>query len=174
MIKRILLACVAGVVISAILLTSGKFGGFDLGSTTGLIVGIIGTSIAIYQWAIINESKKNRENNQFLIASIGQYSLSKFQGWQNQINIVCSRKDRELSEHELEICKLMYKFKDECMELQALAGALERAIDADGSATMKLMEQTLTASKLNNDIQEEGLKNPTNQFNQGNNESPKI
>lgn len=129
----------------------------DTMATISLIVGVIGTAIAIYQWAVLNESKKRRKEIQFLLAGISNLSLSKQQSWINQISLLNNSDDPEQIAH----AKILFRAKDDFGEVQSLVSALERSIDSDNSATTAILEKTLTDTKLNNQIQEEALKNPT-------------
>lgn len=52
------------------------------------VVGVIGTGIAIYQTAVINESKKRKNELQYLLAGINAAAVQKQQAWQNQISLL--------------------------------------------------------------------------------------
>ena len=60
----------------------------DLNDWISFAVGIIGTGIAIWQTAIINESKKRRGELQFLLAGINSSAIQKQQLWANQIALL--------------------------------------------------------------------------------------
>ena len=53
---------------------------------SGTLVGIIGTGIAIYQWAVLNETNKRKSELQYILAGINNAALQKQVSWQNQIN----------------------------------------------------------------------------------------
>jgi len=123
----------------------------------GTVVGIVGCGIAIYQWAIINENKKRRQENQFLLAGIGHLALSKMQAWNNQIRLL----PRPNSDEELEIFRIHTSARDDLGEVYSLASALEGTIDSRTSATTALLEKGMRQAELNNKLQEIGLQNPT-------------
>jgi hypothetical protein len=60
----------------------------DVVTIISLLVGIIGTGIAIYQWAVLNESAKRKKEIQFLLAGVSNISLAKQQAWINQISLL--------------------------------------------------------------------------------------
>jgi len=129
----------------------------DVVTTISLLVGIIGTGIAIYQWAVLNESKKRKKEIQFLLAGVSNISLAKQQAWINQISLLNSPQDPEQLAH----ARSCFRARDDLGEIQSLVAALEGSIDSDSSATTAILQKTLTDSQLNNKIQEEALKNPT-------------
>jgi hypothetical protein len=128
----------------------------DLGEAIALIVGIIGTGVAIYQWAVINESKKRKGELQFILAGINNVALQKQQSWQNQINLL-PKPDRQ--EH-FEAARPYLRARDDFAELAGLTAALEGAIDTDSSAISTMLDKGIDIVQKNNKLQEEGLKNP--------------
>jgi hypothetical protein len=129
----------------------------EIGSTISLLAGIIGTGIAIYQWAVLNESKKRKKEIQFLLAGISNLSLAKQQSWINQISLLNSPQDPEQLAH----ARSCFRARDDLGEIQSLVTALEGSIDSDCSATTAILGKTLDQTRLHNQIQEESLKNPT-------------
>lgn len=120
-------------------------------------VGIIGTGISVYQWAVINESKKRKNELQYLLAAIHSLALSKQQGWNVQMTLLPSPKD----EQQLENLRIHARARDDFVEMSSLASTLEGTIATDSSAISALLKQALENSKLNNLLQEEALRNPT-------------
>lgn len=120
------------------------------------IVGVIGTSIAIYQWAVLNESKKRRSELQFLLAGIHQLSLSMQMNWNNQLSLRAKPQD----EKDMEIIRLHARARDDLAEIGSTITALENVIDTDSSAIQNMLKKTIEGTKLNNELQSEGLKNP--------------
>jgi len=55
--------------------------------TISLWVGIIGTAIAIYQWAVLNENKKKLSELQYLFAGINSSALQKQVSRDTQIRL---------------------------------------------------------------------------------------
>lgn len=115
-----------------------------------LSVGIIGTAIAIYQWAIINESKKRSAELQYLLAGISQMALSKHQAWNTQIRINPQPKN----EHDLKVMQVQSRARDDFMGIHALVSALEGTINIETSAITAMMEKTLKQGEVNNKIQQ--------------------
>lgn len=118
------------------------------------LVGVIGTALAIYQWAVLNESQKRRSELQFLLAGIHQLALSKQMEWNNQMSLLPRETD-------LEILMVHARARDNFMEIGSVITALESVIDTDSSAITAMLEKTIKQSELNNRLQAEGLKNPT-------------
>jgi len=131
-----------------------------------LLFGFIGTGIAIYQWAVLNESKKRNEEIQYLLAGVSNLSLAKQQAWINQISLLNTPNDPEQLAH----ARSCVRARDDIGEVHSLVSALEGVIDADNSATTAILKKSLEQSKINNQLQEEGLKNPTLPQNQKQNE----
>lgn len=121
------------------------------------IVGVIGTLVAIYQWAVLNESKKRRHELQFLLAGIHQITLSKQIEWNNQIGLL----PKPQSDKDMEIIKTHIRARDNLMEITSAISALESVIDTESSAISAMLEKTIKQTELNNRLQSEGLKNPT-------------
>ena len=126
------------------------------------IIGVIGTAIAIYQWAVINESKKRRSELQFLLAGINKLALSMQLEWSNQISLL----SRPQSEKDMEIYRLHVRVRDNLMEIGSTISALENVIDTDSSAVTAMLEKTIKQAELNNRLQAEGQKNPLLPHNQ--------
>lgn len=129
----------------------------DISSTLGLLVGIIGTGVAIYQWAILNVTKKREEELQFLLAGISHAALSKQQAWINQISLLPPPKN----EVDLSIIRIHARARDDLSEIHAVVSALEGTINTESSAITAMLEKTLKQGELNNKIQEVALANPT-------------
>lgn len=129
----------------------------ELGETISLAVGIIGTGVAIYQWAVLNEGKKRKRELQYIIAGINSAALQKQQAWQNQISLISKPK----TPAEWETVRLYVRAKDDFAEIASLTVALEGTIDVEGSAISDMMDKYLANVKKNNELQAEGLKNPT-------------
>lgn len=121
-----------------------------------LVVGIIGTAIAIYQTAVINESKKRRGELQFLLAGVNSSAIQKMQLWNNQISL---RKPE--SEMDIELIRVFVRARDGFAEIANLTIALEGAIDSETSAISKILDKGIENVRKNNELQAEGLKNPT-------------
>ena len=124
---------------------------------SGTIVGIIGTGIAIYQWAVLNETNKRKSELQYILAGINNAALQKQVSWQNQMNTLPKFESPE----DWEKGRLYLRAKDDMGEIASLAVALEGAIDIKNSAIGKMMEQSIEMVRKNNELQNEGLKNPT-------------
>lgn len=126
----------------------------DLLQGISLSVGVIGTGIAIYQWAILNEKKKKTQEIQYLFVGMSNLATSKIQKYYNLMNITLAEsKDRELP-------KAYNMAADDFAEISSLATALESSIDPDSSASTQVLKRSIEQNKLNNQLQEEGLKNP--------------
>lgn len=120
----------------------------------GLLVGIIGTAIAIYQAAIINESKKRKNELQYLFAGINAAAVQKQQAWQNQIALLRKPSTPE----EWEIAHAYIRARDDVSEIANLTSALEGTIDPDNSAIVAMMDKYKTIVDKNN------LMNPPTGF----------
>lgn len=101
------------------------------------ILGVIGTGIAIYQTAVINESKKRKNELQYLLAGINAAAVQKQQAWQNQISLLQPPKSPE----DWKIAQICVRARDDAMELGNLTSALEGTIDPDNSAIVMMMEK---------------------------------
>jgi len=121
------------------------------------IIGVVGTGLSIYQWAQINATKDRFREIQFLLASIHSAALAKQVGWQNQLGMRANPVD----EKNQEIFRIVVSVRDDFAELATLASAMEGAISAKDSAISEVMKKAREQSKLNNEIQAEGLKNPS-------------
>jgi len=128
-----------------------------LGETISLLVGIIGTGVAIYQWAILNETKKRKRELQYIIAGINNAALQKQQAWQNQISLIATPE----TQSDWETARLYVRAKDDFAELASLTIALEGTIDVEGSAISDMMDKYLASVRKNNELQTEAMKNPT-------------
>lgn len=128
----------------------------DLMSAISFVVGIVGTSIAIWQTAILNESKKRRGELQFLLAGINSSALQKQQQWTNQIALL----GRPDAEGAMEALRIYVRARDDFTDIANLTVALEGAIDTESSAISSMMDKYLSTIRKNNALQEEGLKNP--------------
>ena len=113
--------------------------------------------LSIYQWAQINATKDRFREIQFLLASIHSAALAKQVGWQTQLGMRANPVD----EKDKEIFRIVVSVRDDFAELATLASAMEGAISAKDSAISEVMKKALEQSKLNNEIQAEGLKNPS-------------
>lgn len=138
----------------------------DVTEILSLLFGFIGTGIAIYQWAVLNESKKRNKEIQYLLAGISNLSLAKQQAWINQISLLNNPQDPEQLAH----ARSCFRARDDLGEVHSLVSALEGVIDSENSATTSILEKSLKQSKLNNQLQEESLKNPTLLQNQKDND----
>ncbi|MES3008842.1 MAG: hypothetical protein V4751_13835 [Pseudomonadota bacterium] len=130
--------------------------------TLNLALAILSTSIAIYQWAVINERKDRDRKMQFLLASVSHTALSKAQEWINQISLFPPPQN----DTDLQILRLHARARDEIVGISNLVSALEGAIDPKSSAITAILEKTLKQGELNNQIQQVGLLNPTRGRNQ--------
>jgi hypothetical protein len=133
----------------------------DIVEGISMAVGVIGSAIAIYQAAIIRESKKRRTEIQFLLAGVGNLALSKQQAWENQFAFLQTPQ----TEEGVNLLRVHTRARDDFIEVANLVSALEGAIDSDVSAITKILNNTLSQSKINNDIQVEAMNNPSRQTN---------
>lgn len=122
----------------------------------GTLVGIIGTGIAIYQWAVINEGKKRKSELQYILAGINNAAIQKQLAWQNQINTLPKLE----SPQDWETGRLYLRARDDFSEIASLTIALEGTIDIDNSAISAMMDKSIDIVKKNNQLQTEGMKNP--------------
>ncbi len=129
----------------------------DTSSTISLLVGIIGTGIVIYQWAVLNESKKRQKELQFLLAGISNAVLSKQQTWINQMGLLPPPQ----TEANLGVMRVHARARDDLSEIHSLVSALEGTIDTENSAITAILEKTLKQGEINNKIQKTALANPT-------------
>ncbi|MGI2172155.1 hypothetical protein ACROAE_18500 [Shewanella sp. MF05960] len=126
-------------------------------SLISLLVGVIGTGIAIYQTAVLNESKKRKGELQYLLAGINSSALQKQQLWQNQISLI----QHPLSETDIEIAKVSIRARDDFTDIANLTVALEGAIDPDSSAITSMMDKYIETVRKNNILQAEAQNNPS-------------
>lgn len=133
----------------------------------GLVVGVIGTSIAIYQAAIINESKKRKNELQYLFAGINAAANQKQQAWQNQISLLSTPSTQE----EWKVAQLCVRARDDAMELANLTSALEGTIDPDNSAIVAMMDKYKDIVEKNKEMARSsdlpGASESTNKSRQG-------
>ncbi|PSV48305.1 hypothetical protein [Photobacterium indicum] len=137
-----------------------------------LALAVLSTVIAVYQWAVINESNKTKRELQYLLAGVNNAALQKQMAWQNQINTL----DKFESRQDWDTGRLYLRERDDFAELAQLATALEGVIDTDNSAIESMMDRAISMVEKNNKLQSHGLKNPTNVANktdvEGGKESP--
>lgn len=135
----------------------------------GLAVGIIGTAIAIYQAAIINESKKRKNELQYLFAGINAAANQKQQAWQNQISLL----PKPTTPEEWEIARLYVRARDDAMEIANLTSALEGTIDPDNSAIVSMMDKYKKIVDKNNQMMPgPGIEQPQESTNKANQQGP--
>ncbi len=140
----------------------------DTVTLISLIVGIIGTSIAIYQAAVIREGKKRKGELQYILAGINNAALQKQQAWQNQINTL----QKPENQQDWETARMYLRAKDDFAEIASLTIALEGTIDIDHSAIESMMDKSIEIVQKNNKLQEEGMKNPLFKSNEAAEEDP--
>lgn len=114
----------------------------------GLLVGIIGTSTAIYQTAVINEGKKRKHELQYLLAGINSAANQKQMAWQNQINLSPPPSTQE----DYKVLQSFVRARDDVMEIAALSSALEGTIDTNNSAILSMMDKYRSITEKNNEI----------------------
>lgn len=131
-----------------------------------MLVGIVGTGIAVYQLAVIKESKKRKQEIQYILAGIGNLALLKNQTWNNQINSFPKFQDNK----DIEAYRVHLRARDDLREINGLVTALEGTIDSESSASLAMMEKVLKQGEINLKINElQGKTN--NQQNSGANET---
>ena len=119
---------------------------------------VVSSVAAIYQFAVLKERKKSHRNYQYLLASVGNISLQKMQKWTTQISGI----PPEPSSYDtLFVLRTLHNAKDDIAEIQSMVSALEGTICLEFSATTELLKKNIEDSKLNNQLQEIGLQNPT-------------
>lgn len=138
----------------------------EITEALSLGIGVIGTAIAIYQAAIIRENKKRKNEIQYVLAGINNAALQKQISWQNRISTLPKLE----SEKDWELANSLMRARDDFQEVASLCVALEGTIDVDSSAIESMMQKSINITKQNNELQAEGLKNPTLKHNQKNNE----
>jgi hypothetical protein len=103
----------------------------------GLVVGVIGTAIAIYQAAMINESRKRKNELQYLFAGINAAAVQKQKAWQNQISLL----PKPSTSEEWAVALAYVRARDDMAEIANLTSALEGTIDPDNSAIVAMMDK---------------------------------
>lgn len=129
----------------------------DIESAVSLGTGVLGAVAAIYQYAVLKEREKRNAQLQYLLAGISNAALSKTQAWLNQMSFL----PQPTSEADFAIFRVYARAKDDLSEIHNLAAALEGVIDENGSAITSLLKKIAEQGKINNEIQEISLKNPT-------------
>ncbi len=120
------------------------------------VLGVVSTLIAVYQLAVIKESKTRKEEFQYLLAGVNTSALQKQQSWANQLS---SLTQAEIQDN-LERARLMVRARDDFADLASLTAALEGTIDTNSSAITSLLDKAIRIVRKNNELQAEGLKNP--------------
>jgi hypothetical protein len=128
----------------------------DIVSAISLVVGIIGTGIAIYQWAVINEGKKRKHELQYLLAGINASANQKTQAWQNQLSIM----PRPSSPEELRLIQLYIRARDDLGDIANLTSALEGTIETENSAIVNMMDKYKKIVEKNEAIRRIGQPDP--------------
>lgn len=134
----------------------------EITEASSLLVGIIGTATAIYQAAIIRENKKRKNEIQYVLAGINNAALQKHVSWQNRISTLPKLE----TDRDWELANSLMRARDDFQEIASLCVALEGTIDVDHSAIKAMMNKSIEITKQNNELQTEGLKNPTLEKNQ--------
>ncbi|WP_045858597.1 hypothetical protein [Teredinibacter purpureus] len=129
----------------------------EMSEALSLGIGVIGTAIAIYQAAVIRENKKRKREIQYLLAGVNNAALQKQISWQNRISTLPKLE----TDKDWELGNTLMRARDDCQEIASLTVALEGAIDVDYSAIKAMMQKFIDTTKQNNELQAEGLKNPT-------------
>lgn len=125
----------------------------DTSEALSLMTGIIGTGIAIYQWAVINEGKKRKNELQYLLAGINSSAVQKQQAWQNQLSLI----QKPTTPKELEIVQIYVRARDDLADLGALTSSLEGTIDTDNSAIVSMMDKYTKIVEKNKTLQSAGM-----------------
>ncbi|WP_076421234.1 hypothetical protein [Colwellia sp. UCD-KL20] len=113
----------------------------------GLLFGVVGTGIAIYQTAVINEGKKRKHELQYLLAGINAAANQKQIAWQNQISLL-----NPTTPEEYEAAQIYVRARDDVMEIATLSSALEGTIDTGNSAIVAMMDKYKTITDKNNEM----------------------
>jgi hypothetical protein len=129
----------------------------ELSEALSLGISIISTAVAIYQAAVIRENKKRKGEIQYLLAGINNAALQKQVSWQNRISTLPKLE----TDKDWELGNTLMRGRDDFQEIASLTIALEGAIDVDYSAIKAMMQKSIEITKQNNELQAEGLKNPT-------------
>ena len=129
----------------------------DAITAISLAVGIIGTAIAIYQAAVIRETKNRYRELQYILAGISNMAIGKNQSWVNQGYFLGDGS----SDHDREILRLHARARDDFAEMANAISSLEGTIDPNSSAITDMLKKMKEQIQINNELQAEGLKNPT-------------
>lgn len=121
----------------------------------GLLFGVVGTGIAVYQTAVINEGKKRKHELQYLLAGINAAANQKQMTWQNQISLL----QPPSTPDEYKIAQSLVRARDDVMEIAALSSALEGTIDTNNSAIVAMMDKYKSITDKNKEMLDS--QNPT-------------
>jgi len=130
--------------------------GLWVGAAGGLF-GIFGILVAVFQWAIIRERKRELVEAQFLIAGINSTALQQQQAWTNQIALY----QKPETQSEFELYQFLVRARDDAALIAQLAVTMESAINAETSAIHENSRKSIEYQKLTNKLQEETLKKPS-------------
>jgi len=113
------------------------------------LLGALGTFIAVYQAAVLRESRKRKEELQYLLISIGQVAIHKQQAWDKLIEMLEDTDTREVR-------KSYMKAANDMKEIHSMASTLESVIDSQRSASSSMQERLLRdlAARQNSEFQE--------------------
>ncbi|WP_057833212.1 hypothetical protein [Colwellia sp. TT2012] len=114
----------------------------------GLLFGVVGTGIAVYQTAVINEGKKRKHELQYLLAGINAAANQKQIAWQNQISLLQPPSTPE----DYRIAQSLVRARDDVMEIAALSSALEGTIDTNNSAILSMMDKYKSITDKNKEM----------------------
>ncbi len=114
----------------------------------GLLFGFIGTGIAVYQTAVINEGKKRKHELQYLLAGINAAAVQKQTTWQNQISLMSPPESPE----EYKVAQAYVRARDDATEIATLSSALEGTIDTGNSAILSMMDKYKAITDKNNEM----------------------
>ena len=92
---------------------------------------------SIYQAAIINESKKRKNELQYLFAGINAAAVQKQQAWQNQIALL----PKPTTPEEWAVARICIRARDDVAELANLTSSLEGTIDPNNYAIVAMMDK---------------------------------
>jgi protein subunit release factor A len=76
--------------------------------------------------------------------------------WNNQMGLLPKPQDTK----DISIIRLHARARDNFAEIASTITALENVIETDTSAIQNMLKKTIEGAKLNNELQNEGLKNP--------------
>ena len=119
----------------------------NISEILSLIFGVVGTGIAVYQTAVINEGKKRKHELQYLLAGINAAANQKQTAWQNQISLI-----NPTTPEEYKAVQVYVRARDDVMEIAALSSALEGTIDTGNSAIVSMMDKYKTITDKNNEM----------------------